>query len=47
MLDKKVTDKYCRLFLLPDYYGVDMVGLKVDCEVLGELVRFVCTSPHL
>jgi len=25
--------------VLVDYYTVDMVGLKVDCEVLGELDR--------
>ena len=24
-----------------DYHTVDMIGLKVDCEVLGELVRSV------
>jgi len=24
-----------------DYYTPDMVGIKVDCEVLGELVRSV------
>lgn len=22
-----------------DYYAVDMLGVKVDCEVLGELIR--------
>ena len=27
--------------MLLDYYTADMVGLKVDCEVLGELVRSV------
>ena len=32
--------------MLSDYYTVDMVGLKVDCEVLGELVRSVLGSLH-
>ena len=33
--------------VLVDYYTVDMVGLKVDCEVLGELVRLVVQLDEL
>jgi len=33
--------------VLVDYYTVDMFGLKVDCEVLGELVRSVVQIDEL
>jgi hypothetical protein len=32
--------------ILPDYYTPDMVGIKVDCEVLGELVRLKCPDVY-
>jgi len=27
-----------------DYYTPDMIGVKVDCEVLGELIKLVCPA---
>ena len=35
----------CICCVMPDYYTPDMVGIQVDCEVLGQLIRSVicCT----
>lgn len=32
--------------ILPDYYAMDMLGVKVDCEVLGELIRMKCPDVY-
>lgn len=32
--------------ILPDYYTPDMIGIKMDCEVLGELIKIKCPDIH-